>query len=400
MIPISSRVSALKTSPASVLAKRARELRAEGRDIILLSSGELDFETPPHVVEAAHRAALAVPVGYTNIDGSVDLKEAIRGKFKRENGLNYALDQIIVCNGSKQVMFNALMATVTPGDEVIVPAPYWASYLDLATFAEAVPIIAETSQASNWKLTPEGLERAISPRTRWLIINNPVNPTGGVYSAAELEGLASVLRRHPNVLVMSDDLYEHIIFDGVPFATMASAAPDLVERTLTINGVSKSYAMMGWRIGYGAGPTALIANMVKVQSQSTSNASTVSQAAAEAALNGPQGEIARRQSVLVAARNKVVDAIAEIPGLRLRASAGTFYAYVACDELLRIPEARQSGLQNDRDVARLLLDEAGVVVLPGEDCGLSPFFRINFACTAPTLEAALARIRSAIGSLR
>lgn len=399
MIPISSRVSTLKTSPASVLAKRARELRAEGRDVILLSSGELDFETPLHVVEAANRAALAVPVGYTNIDGSVGLKEAIRGKFKRENDLGCGLDQIIVCNGSKQVMFNALMATVTPGDEVIIPAPYWASYLDLAIFAEAVPIIAETSQASNWKLTPEGLERAITSRTRWLIINNPVNPTGGIYSATELEALADVLRRHPKVLVMSDDLYEHIIFDGASFATMASAVPDLAERTLTINGVSKSYAMMGWRIGYGAGPAPLIANMVKVQSQSTSNASTVSQAAAEAALNGPQHEIARRQCVLVAARDKVVEAVAETPGLSLQVPAGTFYAYIACDGLLRWPSARQRGLQGDRDVARLLLDEAGVVVLPGGDCGLSTFFRINFARAASRLDPALSRIRHALGTL-
>jgi aspartate aminotransferase len=400
MIAISSRVSCLKTSPASALAKQARELQAEGRNIILLSSGELDFPTPSHVIEAAHRAALAVPVGYTNIDGSVELKEAIRHKLFRENSLRFDLNQIVVCNGSKQVMFDAFMATITPGDEVIIPAPYWASYIDLAIFADAKPVIVKTSAAAGWKLTPEDLDRAITARTRWLIINNPVNPTGGVYSAAELKTLADVLTRYPDVLVMSDDLYEHTIFDGAPFATMAWAAPDLAERTLTINGVSKSYAMMGWRIGYGAGPAELIANMVKVQSQSTSNASTISQAAATAALNGPQDELRRRLSVLTEARDKVSVAVTEIPGLAMRRPAGTFYAYIACDEILRTAAARAHGLHDDRDVANFLLEKSGVVALPGSDCGLSPYLRINFACAAPVLDAALARIRDSLRRFR
>lgn len=399
MIPVSCRISTLKTSPASILAKHAKELRAKGRDIVLLSSGELDFPTPPHVIDAPNRAAFAVPVGYTNIDGTPELKEAIRGKFARENGLHCDLDQIIVCNGSKQVMFNAFMATVTVVDEVIIPAPYWASYLDLAVFAQAKPVIVETSRTSNWKLTSESLERAITPHTRWLIINNPVNPTGDVYCAAELESLAAVLRRHPNVLVMSDDLYEHIIFDGVSFATMASAAPDMAQRTLTVNGVSKAYAMMGWRIGYGVGPAALIANMVKVQSQSTSNASTISQAGAEAALTGPQEEVARRRSILAGVRDKVVQTVSTIPGLSVRSPAGTFYAYISCEEFLRSSVAQAKGLFTDRDVARFLLDEAGVVVLPGEDCGLSPFFRINFAGEASTLDDGIVRIRTAICDL-
>lgn len=399
MIPVSSRVGNLKASPASVLAKQARALRAAGRDVILLSSGELDFETPSHVVEAADRAARSVPVGYTNIDGAVDLKEAIARKLLRENGISCGLEHILVGNGSKQIMFNALMATVSPGDEVIVPAPYWASYIDLAMFAEATPVIANTAQASGWKLTPDVLERAIAPRTRWLIINNPVNPTGGIYSAAELEALAVVLRRHPQVLVMSDDLYEHIVFDGAEFATMASAAPDLAERTLTINGVSKSFAMMGWRIGYGAGPAALIANMLKVQSQSTSNASTVSQAAAKAALDGPQDELGRRRKILTAARDKVVKAVAAIPGLAMESPQGTFYAFISCADLLKQKGAVARGFKSDRDVAGFLLEEGNVVVLPGEDCGLSPFFRINFACEPQVLDEALARIASASGHL-
>jgi aspartate aminotransferase len=370
-----------------------------GRDVILLSSGDLDFETPPHVVEAANRAALNVPVGYTNVDGTVELKEAIRRKFARENGISCSLEQVLVGNGSKQIMFNALIATVTPGDEVIVPAPYWASYLDLAAFAEAAPVIARTSQASGWKLTPEGLERLITSRTRWLIINNPVNPTGGLYSAAELEALAVVLRRHPQVLVMSDDLYEHVVYDGEVFATMASAAPDLAERTLTINGVSKTFAMMGWRIGYGAGPAPLIANMLKVQSQSTSSASTVSQAAAEAALDGPQDELVRRLAVLTAARDKVAKAVSAIPGLSMQIPRGTFYAYISCEELLRPKGSTARSLTSDRDVASFLLDEGNVVVLPGGDCGLSPFFRINFACPPKLLDEALARIGSAVSRL-
>jgi aspartate aminotransferase len=399
MIPSSSRMASLKTSPASILAKRARALRATGRDIILLSSGEVEFPTPPHVIKAAQHAAHAVPVGYTNVDGSVELKEAVRGKFARENDLDLNLDEIIICNGSKQAMFNALMATVVPGDEVIVPAPYWASYLDLVVIAGATPVVVRTAASSDWKLTPEDLHRAITARTRWVIINNPVNPTGGVYSAAELQGLSEVLVRHPDVLVMSDDLYEHIIFDNTSFATMASAAPSMKERTLTVNGVSKSYAMMGWRIGYGAGPSTLIADMVKVQSQSTSNASTVSQAAAEAALNGPQEEIKRRQDLLAEARSKVVRAVTAMPGLSLRSPAGTFYAFVSCETLLQTPNAAARDLRTDGDVARFLLDHAGVVVLPGDDCGLSPFFRINFGCSTQVLDEALRRIGRAVESI-
>jgi aspartate aminotransferase len=395
MIHVSPRVAALKTSPASVLAKRARELQSAGRDIILLSSGELDFATPPHVVEAANRAARTVPVGYTNVEGSAELKEAVREKFARENGIICEQDQIIICNGSKQVMFNGLMATIVAADEVIVPAPYWASYLDLVAFAGGTPVVAKT----DGKLTPEGLEAAITPRTRWLILNNPVNPTGGVYSERDLRDLAQVLRRHPHVMVMSDDLYEHIVFDGAKISTMAFVAPDLMERTLTVNGVSKAYAMMGWRIGYGLGSRALIANMIKVQSQSTSNASTVSQAAAEAALRGPQTEIAKNLASLTTARSKVLGAVGRIPGLDMEAPAGTFYAFVSCESLLRSSAANQNGLRDDRDVARFLLDEAGVVVMPGADCGLSPYLRINFACDPAKLDRALVQIERAVGSI-
>jgi len=392
---VSPRIAALKTSPASLLAKQARELRSAGRDIILLSSGELDFPTPLHVIEAADRAARAVPVGYTDVDGSASLKEAVREKFARENGIICGQDEVIICNGSKQVMFNGLMATIAAGDEVIVPAPYWASYLELVAFAGGTPVVAET----NGKLTPDALEKAITPQTRWLILNNPVNPTGGVYSARELAALADVLRRHPHVMVMSDDLYEHIVFDGAAFATMASAAPDLAERTLTVNGVSKAYAMMGWRIGYGAGSRALIANMVKVQSQSTSNASTVSQAAAEAALRGPQIEISHNLASMTQARGKVLEAVRMMPGLAMEAPMGTFYAYVSCAGLLESRTAEGNGLRDDRDVARFLLDEGGVVVMPGADCGLSPYFRINFACLPETLDRALAQIGRAVAML-
>jgi aspartate aminotransferase len=374
-----------------VLAKQASVLRSEGRDIILLSSGELHFPTPAHVVSAAHRTAQEIPVGYTNVDGSFELKEAIREKFARENGIFCDQAQLIVCNGSKQVMFNAFMATVAPGDEVIIPAPYWASYLDLATFAEGKPVIPQTEG----KLTPEILERAITPRTRWLILNNPVNPTGDLYSAADLEGLADVLRKHPHVMVMSDDLYEHIVFERSSFATMASVAPDLADRTLTVNGVSKAYAMMGWRIGYGAGPEELISNMVKVQSQSTSNAGTVNQAAAVAALRGPQDAIAANLAIMSNARSKVLRSVSNMPGLSMRPPSGTFYGYISCEELLRSDKAKAEGLCDDRDVARFFLEHAGLVVLPGADCGLSPFFRINFANSAETLDQALGRMKTA-----
>ncbi|MFN7633563.1 MAG: pyridoxal phosphate-dependent aminotransferase, partial [Acetobacteraceae bacterium] len=282
------RLARIKPSPTIAVTQKARELQAAGRDVIGLGAGEPDFDTPDNIKEAAYRAIRDGQTKYTAVDGTPELKAAIRAKFKRENGLDYALDQITVSNGGKQVLYNAFMATLNPGDEVIVPAPYWVSYPDMAVLAEGTPVFVECPQADGFKLRPEGLERAITARTRWLVLNSPSNPTGAAYTADELKALAAVLRRHPHVLIMVDDMYEHLAYDGFAFTTIAQVAPDLYDRTLTVNGVSKSYALTGWRIGYAGGPKALIKAMGAMQSQTTSNPSSVSQAAAVEALNGPQ----------------------------------------------------------------------------------------------------------------
>lgn len=385
-------IASLRASPASLLAKRAREHAQQGRDVVLFSSGELDFNTPAHVREAATRAATKCPVSYTNVDGSIELKEAVRQKFRDENDLDFGLEELLICNGSKQAMFNALVATIRLGDEVIIPSPYWVSYLDLATIAGAKPVIAETSVASDWKLTAEALEAAITSHTRWLIINNPVNPTGSIYSSEELENLAQVLRRHPQVLVMCDDLYEHIRFDDATFATFAAVASDMKDRTLTINGVSKAYAMMGWRIGYCGGARELISAMLKVQSQSTSNACTVSQAAAVAALTGPQDERFANLRALANVRRKVAKTLSSLPGLAWEPPSGTFYAFISCEDLLTSPGAKRLSLETDIQLADYLLNKHDLVVLPGKDCGLSPYIRINFAVRPELVEKGLGRL--------
>jgi aspartate aminotransferase len=400
-VPIlSPRVERVAASPASILRRRARELRDAGRDVIVLSAGDLDFATPDHVVAAAHGAMERGETRYTNVDGTPELKDAVRATFERQNGLVYGRDEIIVCNGSTQVMFNALLATLRPGDKVIVPSPYWAPYLDQVRLTDGTPVVVPCPQNNGFKLRPEDLRAAITARTRWVILNNPVNPSGAIYSAADLAALAEVLLEHPDVWTLADGLYEHIVFDGRRAPTMAEAEPRLKSRTLTVGGVAKTYAMMGWRIGYAGGPAALIAAMNKIQSQTTAGASSISQAAALAALSGPQALIAERAAILARKRDRFAAMLNQCDGLSCILPEGTFYLLVSCTGVIgkRTPQGRR--IDTDRDFATYLLEAADLVVFPGEDLGISPYIRVSFAVPAETIEEAGRRIKRACAGLR
>ncbi|MFN8926531.1 MAG: pyridoxal phosphate-dependent aminotransferase [Rhodospirillales bacterium] len=394
------RLARIKPSPTIAVTQKARELQAAGRDVIGLGAGEPDFDTPDNIKEAAYRAIREGQTKYTAVDGTPELKAAIRAKFKRENGLDYALDQITVSNGGKQVLYNAFMATLNPGDEVIVPAPYWVSYPDMAVLAEGTPVFVECPQADGFKLRPEGLERAITARTKWLVLNSPSNPTGAAYTADELKALAAVLRRHPHVLIMVDDMYEHLAYDGFAFTTIAQVAPDLYDRTLTVNGVSKSYAMTGWRIGYAGGPKALIKAMGAMQSQTTSNPSSVSQAAAVEALNGPQDFIRERALVFKDRRDLVVSMLNQASGITCHRPEGAFYVYPSCAGTIGKTTPGGQVLKTDDDFATYLLESEGVAVVQGAAFGLSPIFRISYATSTTLLEDACARIQRACAALR
>ncbi|MNX75296.1 Aspartate aminotransferase [compost metagenome] len=380
--------------------QRARELRAAGRDIIGLTSGEPDFDTPQNICEAATRAMSASQTKYTDVGGTPELRAAIADKFRRDNRLDYAPNELIVGTGGKQIIFNAFMCTVQAGDEVIVPAPYWVSYPDIVLLAEGKPVFVNCLPENAFKLTPAQLEAAITPRTRWLVLNAPNNPSGATYSYAELKGLAEVLLRHPHVWVMTDDIYEHILYDGREFATIAQVEPALKERTLTINGVSKAYAMTGWRIGYGGAPAALVKTMVKLQSQSTSNPSSISQAAALEALTGPQDFIAERSRVFQSRRDAVVTALNSMPGITCHAPEGAFYVFPSCAALLGKTTPDGKRIETDEDFVMYLLDAQNLAVLQGGAYGVSPFFRISFATSMQRLEAGLARLRTACEQLR
>jgi aspartate aminotransferase len=394
------RLARIKPSPTIAVTQKARELQAAGRDVIGLGAGEPDFDTPDNIKEAAYRAIREGQTKYTAVDGTPELKAAIRAKFKRENGLDYAVDQITVSNGGKQVLYNAFMATLNPGDEVIVPAPYWVSYPDMAVLAEGTPVFVECPQADGFKLRPEGLERAITARTKWLVLNSPSNPTGAAYTADELKALAAVLRRHPHVLIMVDDMYEHLAYDGFAFTTIAQVAPDLYDRTLTVNGVSKSYAMTGWRIGYAGGPKALIKAMGAMQSQTTSNPSSVSQAAAVEALNGPQDFITERALVFKERRDLVVSMLNQASGITCHRPEGAFYVYPSCAGTIGKTTPGGQVLKTDDDFVTYLLESEGVAVVQGSAFGLSPFFRISYATSTTLLEDACARIQRACAALR
>ena len=395
---LAARLARAKISASATAAQRTRELRAAGHDIIGLSQGEPDFDTPEHVMEAAYRAMRAGQTRYTPVDGTPELKAAIVAKFQRENGLAFKAENISAGAGGKQVLYNALMATLDPGDEVLIPAPSWVAYAYMTEFAEGVPVWVTTREDNGFKLTPEELEAAITPRVKWLMLNSPSNPTGAVYSADELRGLAAVLERHPQIWIIVDDMYEHIVFDGRPFATLAEVAPQLAERTLTVNGVSKTYAMTGWRLGFAAGPATLVKAMARIQAQSSLNPSSISQAAAVAALNGPQDIVSARRAEFESRRNRIVPRLDAIPGLSCSRPHGAFYLYVACAGWLgrRTPQGQH--LANDEDVTAYLL-ESGVAVPNGAGYGLSPYFRVSFASSIDTLEEACNRIAAAARAL-
>ena len=390
---ISDRLARIKPSPTIAMTTRAAELRAEGRDIIGLSAGEPDFDTPLHVRDAAKAAIDAGHTRYTAVDGTPSLKRAIADKFARENGLDYAPSQITVGTGGKQILFNALMATLDAGDEVIVPAPYWVSYPDMVLLAGGTPVVIECDIASGFRLTPEALEAAITPRTKWLILNSPSNPSGAGYDRTQMQALCDVLLRHPQVWALADDIYEHLVFDGFEFCTPAQVEPRLKDRVLTMNGVSKSYAMTGWRIGYGAAPEPLIRAMAKLQSQSTSNPCSVSQYAAEAALTGPQDYIRDSRAVFQRRRDLVVAGLNDCPGLDCPVPQGAFYVYPSIAELIGATTAAGTVITDDETFANALLDEEGVAVVFGAAFGLSPHFRISYATADDVLRDAVARIR-------
>ncbi|WP_031359645.1 aminotransferase class I/II-fold pyridoxal phosphate-dependent enzyme [Caballeronia sordidicola] len=397
---IAARMERIKPSPSSMATARVKELRAAGRDIVGLTSGEPDFDTPPHIVEAAYAAMKAGKTRYTVVDGTPELKRAICDKFERENGLVFAPDEITVGNGGKQVVFNALTSTVEEGDEVVIPAPYWVSYPDMVLLNGGRPVVVECDVSSNYKMTPEQLDAAITDRTKWVVLNSPCNPTGATYTESELVAFGEVLSRHPHVWIMTDDVYEHLIYDGLKFATFARCNPHLRERTLTINGVSKAFAMTGWRIGYAGGPKALIKAMAKLQSQSTSNPSSISQAAALAALTGPTDFLAGWRSEYQRRRDLVVESLNAIEGLNCPRPTGAFYVYPSCAGVIgkRTPGGQVIG--NDTDFVMYLLESHEVAVIQGAAFGLSPAFRISFATSFAQLEEACKRIAAACSALR
>ena len=396
---LAQRLSLIKPSPTIAVTQKARELQAAGRDVIGLGAGEPDFDTPENIKDAAIAAIRRGDTKYTTVDGTPALKAAISGKFKRENGLDYEADQITVGSGGKQVIYNALLATVEQGDEVIVPAPYWVSYPDIALLCGGKPVIVPCSQNNLFRLRPEDLEAAITPKTKWLILNSPSNPTGAVYSAAELKALAEVLLKHPHVWVLTDDMYEHVLYDDHEFATMAQVEPRLYERTLTVNGVSKAYCMTGWRIGYGGGPSPLIKAMAKLQSQSTTNPSSVSQAAAVEALNGPQHFIAEHNKVFRERRDLVVRMLNQAPGLACSTPEGAFYVYPSCAGTIGKKTPQGKAIANDSDFVSYLLEAEGVAAVQGAAFGQSPFFRISYATSTEALHEACTRIKRACAAL-
>jgi aspartate aminotransferase len=397
---LSPRVNRIKPSPSSMAVKKVRELRASGIDVIGLTTGEPDFDTPPWVVEAAVRAMAESQTKYTNVDGTPELKQAIQAKFNRENGLDYAMDEIVVGNGAKQLIFNALLATVSAGDEVIVPAPYWVSYPDIVLLANGTPVYVVSPAEQRFKMRPDDLERAITPATKWLILNSPCNPSGAAYTAEELAALGKVLLKHPQVWVLTDDIYEHILYDDRRFATIAQVEPGLKQRTLTINGVSKAYAMTGWRIGYAGGPAELIKAMVKLQSQSTSNACSISQAAALTALSGPQDIVAERARRFQERRDLVVNQLNRAPGIRCHVPEGAFYVFASCRGLIGRKTPAGKAILSDTDFVMYLLDSFQVAVLQGDAYGLSPFFRLSFATSLEDLKIGCRRIQDACESLK
>ena len=397
---ISDALNRIQPSATIAMSNKAMALKGEGRDIIGLSAGEPDFDTPDNIKEAAIAAIRRGETKYTAVDGIPELKKAIAAKFKRENGLDYKPAQVSVGSGGKQVLFNALLATVNPGDEVIIPSPYWVSYPDIVLLAGGKPVPLETTLEDKFKLKPEVLARAITPRTKWLVFNSPSNPSGAAYTGVELKMLTDVLLDHPHVWVLTDDMYEHLVYDEFQFVTPAQVEPRLYERTLTMNGVSKAYCMTGWRIGYGAGPEALIKAMAKLQSQSTSNPSSIAQWAAVEALNGPQDFIPRHNKVFKERRDLVVSMLNQAKGISCPTPEGAFYVYPSCAGSIGRKAPSGNVIGTDEDFATELLAAEGVAVVHGAAFGMSPFFRISYATATDLLEDACRRIQRFCGNLR
>lgn len=396
---ISTRLNAIKPSPTLAVVRKTLELKRAGIDIIALGAGEPDFDTPDNIKEAAIKAIKDGFTKYTNVEGMPALKEAIQAKFKRENNIDYDLDEIIVSTGGKQVIYNLFMASLNKGDEVIIPAPYWVSYPDMVLLAEGTPVFANCGIESNFKLSGGALEQLITPKTKWLIINSPSNPTGASYSHSELENIAEILRKHPHVNVMSDDIYEHITFDGFKFYTLAEIAPDLKDRIFTVNGVSKAYSMTGWRIGYGAGSKALIKAMTIIQSQSTSNPCSISQAAAVEALNGVQGYIAQNALNFEKKRDLALSILQRVKYFECYKPEGAFYLFIKCDKIFGTKTKSGKVINNSNDFGEYLLEEAKVAVVPGIAFGLEGYFRISYATSMEELEEACLRIERACNSI-
>jgi aspartate aminotransferase len=392
-IPLSKRVQKVKPSPTLAMTARAAKLKAEGKDIIGLAAGEPDFDTPLHIADAGVDAIRKGITRYTAVDGTTELKDAVIAKFKRENGLTYDRSQILVSSGAKQTCFNLCAAVLDPGDECVIPAPYWVSYPDMALLADATPVTVYGGAEQGYKITPAQLAAAITPRAKLFILNSPSNPTGAAYTAAELKALGAVLDRHPQVVIASDEMYEHIYWASEPFTSFAEANPQLYARTVTINGVSKAYAMTGWRIGYCGGPKEVVSAMGTVQGQSTSNASSISQRAATVALNGSQACVAEMNAAFKKRHDFVVAGLNSIPGISCRPGAGTFYAFADVHAAMR-----SIGIKDDVAFAEYLLTEAGVAVVPGSGFGAPDHMRISFACSMETLEDAVRRIERALAA--
>jgi aspartate aminotransferase len=396
---LASSLSKIKPSPTIAVSMKASELKAAGKDIISLGMGEPDFDTPENIKNAAIEAIKKGDTKYTAVDGTAALKKAIISKLKRENNLDYKPSEICVSTGAKQVIFNALIASINPQDEVIIPAPYWVSYPDMVLLAGGTPVIVDSSEQNNFKISPQDLEKKITPKTKWLVLNSPSNPTGACYSQQELKALADVLVRNPHVYVMADDIYEHLIFDDLKFSNIAEIEPQLKDRTLVVNGVSKAYAMTGWRIGYGAGPEKLIKAMSMIQSQSTSSPSSISQAASVEALNGVQDYIHSSKKVFQARRDMVVKMLNQIDGINCNTPNGAFYVFPSCKGLFGKKTPSGKVIENDNDFAAYVLEDALVAVVPGVAFGAEGFFRISYAASEDFLKNAMNRIAEACAKL-
>ena len=396
---IAERMSLIKPSPTMAVTKMAAEMKAAGKDIIGLGAGEPDFDTPDHIKNAAIEAIKNGETKYTAVDGTPALKKAIAKKFYKDNSIEYNIDEIIVSVGGKQVLYNALMSSLNPGDEVIIPSPFWVSYPDMVSLAGGVPIIVEGKEKNNFKIQPEDIKDKISTKTKWIIINSPSNPTGSSYSKEELRDIGNLLLDYENIFVMSDDIYEKIIYDDFKFFSLAEVVPELKDRILTVNGVSKAYAMTGWRIGYAGGPKHLITAMSKLQSQSTSNPSSISQAAALAALEGPEEFLLERNERFKNRRDMVVKMLNECDGLSCIKPSGAFYVYPSCSGIIGKSSKEGKLIENSIDFSSYLLESVGVAVVPGSAFGADPFFRISYATSESILEEACNRIKKACEQL-